>query len=162
LARAALVAEGAPVGVEVGLRFVDEAEMARLNRDHLGGDGPTDVLSFPLDFAEGVPAAGDDRARDADGVPAMAGDIVICAAVASRNAPEHAGSFDDELALLVVHSVLHLTGHDHAEREDRMVMQARERELLSALHGPLAGDPWRDASVTSAGGGSGDGSGGAG
>jgi probable rRNA maturation factor len=148
LARSALEAEGAPPGVEVGLRFVDEDEMTALNREHLGGDGPTDVLSFPLDFAEGIPEivpASSDRAADADaGVPAIAGDIVICAAVAARNAPDHAGTFDDELALLVVHSVLHLVGHDHGEADERAAMHARERELLAALYGPLAGDPWHD------------------
>lgn len=138
LARAALSALGAPDDVEVGLRFVDETEMAELNREHLGGDGPTDVLSFPMDFADGIPPGAD----VVDGIPAMAGDIVICAPVAARNAPAHAGTLDDELALLVVHAVLHLVGHDHAEPGERTVMQARERDLLAALHGPLALDPW--------------------
>jgi probable rRNA maturation factor len=141
LALAALTAEGAPIDVEVGLSFVDEAEMAALNREHLGGDGPTDVLSFPLDYADGIPGA---PAEGEDHIPAMAGDIVICLPVAARNAPAHAGSLDDELALLVVHAVLHLVGYDHGEPEERDVMQRRERELLDVLHGPLARDPWAD------------------
>jgi probable rRNA maturation factor len=137
LARAALIAEGADPAAELSLTLVDEDEMAELNHAHMGHVGPTDVLSFPLDYAEGIgaaPAGGE--------IPPMAGDIVICPAVARRNAPDHAGTVDDELALLVVHGVLHLLGHDHAEPGERAAMQARERALLEALHGPLAADPW--------------------
>jgi probable rRNA maturation factor len=138
LAADALARLGAPDGVEVDLRFVDEAEMAALNAEHLGGSGPTDVLSFPLDLADGIDG-------DLGPPPHLAGDIVICLPVAARNAPEHAGSLDDELALLVVHSVLHLVGHDHADDDERVEMQAHERALLAALHGPLARDPWTSA-----------------
>ena len=55
----------------------------------------------------------------------------ICPAVAARNAPEHAGTYDDELALLVVHGVLHVLGMDHAEDDETAAMQAAERELLA-------------------------------
>jgi probable rRNA maturation factor len=64
----------------------------------------------------------------------LLGDVAICPAVARRNAPTHAGTFDDELALLVVHGVLHLLGMDHAEVDERAEMQARERELLDRFH----------------------------
>jgi probable rRNA maturation factor len=143
LAHAALLAEGAPAAAQLDLTLVDEAEMAELNETHMGHPGPTDVLSFPLDFAEGLPPS-----HDAEDIPPMAGDIVICPAVARRNAPGHAGTFDDEMALLVVHGVLHLLGHDHAEPAERVAMQARERALLDDLHGPLARDPWSDAPPT--------------
>jgi probable rRNA maturation factor len=71
-------------------------------------------------------------------MPLLLGDVVICPAVAARQAPEHAGTVDDELALLVVHGVLHVLGHDHADDEERLIMQARERELLELYiwHGP--------------------------
>jgi probable rRNA maturation factor len=59
------------------------------------------------------------------------GDVVVCPLVAERQAPEHAGTFDDELALLVVHGVLHLLNYDHAEPEETARMQGRERELLA-------------------------------
>ncbi|MSW32955.1 MAG: rRNA maturation RNase YbeY, partial [Actinobacteria bacterium] len=59
-----------------------------------------------------------------------------------RNAPTHAGSFTDEVALLVVHGILHLLGMDHAEEPERVEMQNRERELLDAHYGPLTADPW--------------------
>jgi len=74
--------------------------------------------------------------------PWLLGDIVICPAVAVAQAPDHAGSADDEVALLLVHGVLHLLGLDHAEPDDATVMQAWERALLARHRGPLAGDPW--------------------
>ena len=93
---------------ELTLTFVDRAEIAALNEEHLGHAGPTDVLSFPLDAA-------DRAAADGRTVPVLLGDVVICPDVARAQAPTHAGTLDDELALLVVHGVLHVLGHDHAE-----------------------------------------------
>jgi probable rRNA maturation factor len=71
------------------------------------------------------------------------GDVVICPAVASRNAPEHAGTYEDELALLVVHGVLHLLGMDHADDDEAEIMERREQELLGRFHrqDPLTGTP---------------------
>jgi probable rRNA maturation factor len=54
--------------------------------------------------------------------------------VAARQAPEHAGTYDDEIALLVVHGVLHVLGHDHADADETAAMQARERDLLDRFH----------------------------
>jgi probable rRNA maturation factor len=68
----------------------------------------------------------------------MLGDIVICPSVAAANAPEHAGTLDDELALLVVHGVLHVLGHDHAEPDEAREMRAIEADLLARFHGPVA------------------------
>jgi probable rRNA maturation factor len=58
----------------------------------------------------------------------------VCPSVAADEAPEHAGTLDDELALLVVHGVLHVLGHDHAASADSERMQARERDLLERHH----------------------------
>ena len=60
--------------------------------------------------------------------------MVICPAVAARNAPDHAGTYDDELALLVVHGILHVLGMDHADPEEEAAMQAKERSLLERFH----------------------------
>ena len=79
---------------------------------------------------------------DPDDLPLLLGDVVICPEVAARNAPEHAGSFDDEIALLVVHGILHLLGLDHMDDDERLAMQDRERELLLQFHGSPARDPW--------------------
>jgi probable rRNA maturation factor len=59
------------------------------------------------------------------------GDVVICPAVAARNALEHEVTLDDEMALLIVHGVLHLRGWDHLIDEEAEQMEARERELLA-------------------------------
>ncbi|MGH9292577.1 MAG: rRNA maturation RNase YbeY [Acidimicrobiales bacterium] len=72
--------------------------------------------------------------------PILLGDIVICPAVAARNAPEHASSYDDEMALLVVHGILHLMGMDHVDAGEADEMEALEQELLGRRR-PVAG-PW--------------------
>lgn len=113
---------------ELTLTFVERDEMAALNAEHMGKTGPTDVLSFPLDDD-------DDSFGDAGvGIPVLLGDVVVCPAVAAEQAPEHAGTLDDELALLVVHGVLHVLGHDHAESDETAVMRASELEHLERFH----------------------------
>ena len=63
--------------------------------------------------------------------PTLLGDVVVCPAVASRQAGERSAPVDDELALLVVHGVLHLLDYDHAEADEAAVMRRREQELLA-------------------------------
>lgn len=147
LARDVLTAEGR--GGELTLTFVDRAEIAALNEQHLGKPGPTDVLSFPLDAREAAAEApggavpnrvftpelpGPASGSSADEIPVLLGDVVVCPAVARDQAPTHAGSLDDELALLVVHGVLHVLGRDHAEPDEAAEMWAKERELLTVFH----------------------------
>jgi probable rRNA maturation factor len=141
LAREVLVAEGVRGEAELSLLFVDEDAIAELNRRFLDAEGPTDVLAFPIDdpIASGrwpdAGTAGPDRDDPEPGdLPLLLGDVVVCPAVAERQAPQHAGSYADELALLVVHGVLHVLGHDHAEPDETAAMQARERELLERFH----------------------------
>jgi probable rRNA maturation factor len=124
LARSVLVAEGC--AGELTLTFVDRAEISELNREHMGIDGPTDVLSFPLDA--------DPHAQTVPGVPVLLGDVVICPEIAVAAAPEHAGTADDELALLVVHGVLHVLGHDHHEPDETTRMRAAELDHLIRRH----------------------------
>jgi probable rRNA maturation factor len=150
LAESVLGARNVPRDAELSLLFVDEASMAELNSRHMGAEGPTDVLAFPIDD-EGLEqgrwpdngSTGPDRpALSADDVPVLLGDVVVCPAVAARQAPEHAGSphhrggVEDEIALLVVHGILHVLGMDHAEADETEAMQALERELLSRFHEP--------------------------
>jgi len=142
LALDVLLAEGVRGLAEMAVLFVSEREMAELNDSYMGKPGPTDVLAFPIDAAEAEivqhgqpPSRGPDRAPpDPADMPLLLGDVVICPAVAARQAPEHAGTVDDELALLVVHGVLHVLGHDHAEADEAAVMRARELALLEAHH----------------------------
>lgn len=125
LAHRVLVAEGRRG--ELTLTFVDRDEIAALNVEHMGKDGPTDVLSFPLD------ADAEDCAVASD-VPMLLGDVVICAEVAAEQAASHAGTLEDELALLVVHGVLHVIGHDHADVDETATMRAAELRHLEASH----------------------------
>lgn len=150
LALAALADEGVSGECELSVMFVAEATIADLNERFMGHEGPTDVLSFPIDGEPDPPGRwpdsggpGPDREDDPEELPLLLGDVVVCPAVAERNAPTHAGSVDDELALLIVHGILHLLGMDHATDEQRAAMWAREQTLLAAHHGPLAADPWR-------------------
>lgn len=126
LAAAVLTAEGR--AGELTLTFVDRDEIAELNTEHMGVAGPTDVLSFPLD-------ADLDPADLPSGFgPLLLGDVVICPAVAAEAAPTHAGTLDDELALLVVHGVLHVLGHDHAEPDETVRMRSAELDHLVRHH----------------------------
>lgn len=127
--------EGVDGSAEASLTLVDPEAIAALKAEHLDGDGsPTDVLSFPID--------GDAGPGEAGGSRSMVGDVVVCPRVAEAQAPDHAGSLDDELALLVVHAGLHLVGWDHADEGERAAMWSRERELLHTLHGAPELDPW--------------------
>jgi len=146
LAEAVLGSEGVKGDAELSILFVDEAAIADLNKRFLGKEGPTDVLAFPMDEE---PVEGG-RSPDSGGtgpgwaptepsdMPTLVGDLVICPAVAASNAPDHAGTYDDELALLVVHGILHLMGMDHEDEEEAEAMERREQELLDLHHrGPV-------------------------
>ena len=125
LAKGVLLGEGVRGQAELGLTFVGEQDMAALNLQWMGEPGPTDVLAFPLD--ESTP--GSEQL-------VMLGDVVVCPAVAARYAAEHGRTIDDELALLVVHGVLHVLGHDHVEADETAVMTGLEASHLRRLHDP--------------------------
>jgi probable rRNA maturation factor len=128
LASSTMAAEGLPDDTEVAVHLVDVERITELNEQHLGKTGPTDVLSFPIEDLEpgAAPAGGD------DGPPVNIGDVMICPDVVRSNAASAGVSFDDELALMVVHGVLHLLGYDHVVDADAEIMEARERTLLAA------------------------------
>ena len=135
VARRTLIEEGIDHG-SLDLLLVDRRAMRDLNREHMGADRPTDVLAFPLDGpdAAGRPDGTMPERTVGDGPPVHLGDVVICPAVAAGQAAGHCGSFEAEMTLLVIHGVLHVLGHDHAEADERQLMQARERHHL-ARHG---------------------------
>jgi probable rRNA maturation factor len=97
--------------------------MSELNERYRGIAGPTDVLSFECDDLC--------AATDPD-EPVTIGDVVIAPEVAEEQAREYGHTVEEELNLLLVHGVLHLLGYEHEEDEDAVVMQARERALLTA------------------------------
>ena len=155
LAAAVLCDEGISAG-ELGLRFVDPSVMAELNLTHMGAPGPTDVLAFPIDGPNG-------GTHPCEPAPLL-GDVVVCPAYAAEQAPDDGSAsrdglaesgdrrqpdglaesgdrrqpdgLADELALLVVHGVLHVLGHDHLHDADAAAMRAREQRHLAAHHRP--------------------------
>ena len=138
---AALEAAGTPAPASIGLILADDAELATLNATHLGKDGPTDVLSFPLlppgAFAPGV---GTPDVPRPPGTRLHLGDIIVSVERAAHQAAEGRGgqtgdvrwSAADELRLLVTHGTLHVCGWDHAEPEEEAAMRSLERRLLGA------------------------------
>ena len=142
VAEGVLREEGVRGACELALYFVDEPAITDLNERFLGGSGSTDVLAFPIDDdlpdegrSPDAGSSGPDRPPiEPSEVPLLLGDVLICPAVAERNATESGRTVRDELALLVVHGALHVLGMDHADEEETRVMQARERELLALLH----------------------------
>lgn len=128
LARIAMEAESLPSSTQLAITLVTDERMAELNAEHMGKTGPTDVLSFPIeDFAMGVRNVG------ADGPPLLLGDIVICPSVVRSNASSAAVAFEEEMALMVVHGVLHLLGRDHVIEAEAEAMEQREREILALI-----------------------------
>ena len=143
----ALEAAGAPAPASIALILADDAELAGLNVSHMGVDGPTDVLSFPLVPAQTFPVH-PGRRSPATPPPLFAlppgrrlhlGDIVVSVERAVEQAESgrggHSGdvrwSAAQELRLLVTHCVLHVCGWDHAEPGEEAAMRAIERRLLA-------------------------------
>lgn len=128
LAEAAMVAEALPASTQLAITLVDASRMAELNAEHMGKSGPTDVLSFPIeDFSNGFGDA------DPAGPPLMLGDVVICPAEVRANAGASGVAFEDEMALMVVHGILHLLGRDHVIEAEAEAMELREREILALV-----------------------------
>lgn len=128
LAAVAMRAESLPDSTELTITLVGSERMAALNREYMGKPGPTDVLSFPIeDFTDGA------IAWDESGPPLMLGDIFVCPEVVRANAADAGVPFEDEMALMVVHGILHLLGRDHVIEEEAEAMEEREREILAMV-----------------------------
>lgn len=109
--------------VDLSILFIDPDPMEQLHLQWLDLEGPTDVMSFPMDeLRPGTPAA-----PTSEGV---LGDICICPQVAEDQARVAGHSATEEMLLLAVHGILHLLGYDHAEPEDEKVMFDLQRKLL--------------------------------
>ncbi|MGB8213018.1 MAG: rRNA maturation RNase YbeY [Anaerolineales bacterium] len=119
-ARTVLDFSGSP-DADLTIVLVDESHIQALNRDFLGHDAPTDVLSFPAD--EPDPETG----------RRYLGDVAISYARAAEQAGERGHAVEAEMQLLVVHGVLHLLGYDHAGEEEKGRMWAAQAEALQRL-----------------------------
>jgi probable rRNA maturation factor len=108
---------------ELCIKLVDEATMAELNEKWMEKSGPTDVLAFPMD--ELRPGLVNEDPEDG-----VLGDLVLCVAVAERQAAEAGHPVRDEVQLLTVHGILHLLGYDHAEPDEHKEMFGLQARLL--------------------------------
>lgn len=120
-ARFTLEFESAPVDADMTIVLTDDAQLHELNREYLGVDAPTDVLSFPA--SETDPETG---------LPYL-GDILISIPRATQQAQAAGHPVEAEVQLLVVHGTLHLLGHDHAEAEEKARMWNAQAEVMSRL-----------------------------
>lgn len=147
LAESVIKAENVKGECELAVTFVDETTIADLNKEFLGEDGPTDVLAFPIDDeivesgrSPDSGTTGPDRPDiEQSEIPLLLGDVMVCPAVAARNAADRNRSTDDEVALLVVHGILHVLGMDHAEPGEEAKMFARQQDLLDQHYRPRPG-----------------------
>jgi probable rRNA maturation factor len=125
LTRAALAAlqhQSAPQNAELTIVLTDDAQLHALNREYLGIDAPTDVLSFP---------SGEETDPES-GAPYL-GDILLSLERAAAQAQSAGHAAEHECQLLVVHGVLHLLGHDHAEPAEKARMWQAQAEILAQL-----------------------------
>jgi probable rRNA maturation factor len=145
---AALV-EALPQGepAQVGLVVTDDKTVQELNQQFRGLDEVTDVLSFSASHSghwEGDPQESDEASPESvdseelnfvlpPGEPSPLGEVIISFPQTIRQAQERNGPVEQELALLIIHGVLHLVGYDHMEPEDEAQMQAKERSALAAV-----------------------------
>lgn len=108
---------------ELNILFIDEDPMAQLHVRWLDLEGPTDVMSFPMDELR----PGTEERPTPEGT---LGDICICPQVAERQAREAGHSLAEEMLMLATHGMLHLLGFDHAEPEEKEEMFTLQRKLL--------------------------------
>jgi probable rRNA maturation factor len=120
-ARAVLKHQKESLDVELSIVLADDKRVRELNRDYLGIDAPTDVLSFPA--SETDPETGS----------RYIGDIIISVPYAAKGAAKAGHAVESELQLLTVHGVLHLLGHDHAKAKEKAKMWKAQAEILDSL-----------------------------
>jgi probable rRNA maturation factor len=126
LAQNVLKAEGVAHPYEVSMVFTDSETVQQLNRDYRGMDEPTDVLAFYMLLQ----AEGDESFFLPPDDVTRLGEVIISYPQATEQAREQGNSPERELALLIVHGILHLLGYDHEEPEEEDEMRRREKELL--------------------------------
>ncbi|HEY3313649.1 MAG TPA: rRNA maturation RNase YbeY [Anaerolineales bacterium] len=120
-AAAALKHQSAPANADLTIVLTDDKQLHELNLQWMGVDAPTDVLSFP---AEEIDPENGNR---------YLGDILVSLQRASEQARAAGHSLEAETQLLIVHGVLHLLGHDHAEAAEKARMWAAQAEILTQL-----------------------------
>lgn len=120
---------------ELSVMLADVEHMTELHVKWMDEPGPTDVMAFPMDELDLRGSRGAGHAheeRPDEHGPAMLGDVILCPAVAERQAVDAGHSTDEELQLLTTHGVLHLLGFDHEEPEEHAQMFGLQAELLAS------------------------------
>ncbi len=130
-----LVAQGVDSRAELGLVITGQERMRQLNLSYLGKDEPTDVLSFSM-LPEQLEGDAVPFVAPPDGMQHL-GEVIISYSQAVIQAEEHHHSVKREIAVLIVHGVLHLLGCDHEKPEKEREMRVREAEILSRIEGEL-------------------------
>jgi probable rRNA maturation factor len=125
VARHALDSLGVNPLAEVSILLVDTEEMSALHKQWMDLDGPTDVMSFPLDTLDDRPGI------EPEPGPALLGDIVLCPEVAAEQAKAAGHTTEAELLLLTTHGVLHLLGYDHGEPDEEREMFELQTRLVT-------------------------------
>ena len=106
---------------EIVVRIVDEQEMSELNEQYRHKQGPTNILSFPVEVPEGIELN-------------LLGDLVVCAPVLEKEAVEQRKTLTDHWAHIIVHGVLHLLGYDHIDDAEAELMESKEISILNTLN----------------------------
>lgn len=135
IAEQALIAQGIGNDIEIGLMIASRERVQELNKIYLGRDEPTDVLAFAM-LSKSSAEQGLSFATPPDGIKHL-GEVIICHPQAVKQAEEHRHSIKKEMAILIIHGVLHLLGYDHDELELARQMAARETAILKIVEGGL-------------------------
>jgi probable rRNA maturation factor len=118
---------------ELCLKLVDEGTIAQFNKQYMDKDGPTDVLSFPMDELR----PGREGEPEEEGI---LGDMLLCPQYAAAQAPSFSRTVDDEMHLLTIHGILHLLGYDHAEPDEEREMFGLQARLLAEWQAVKTGE----------------------
>jgi len=140
-----LLAENAPDEIEISLVITGQERIQELNREYRGLDSPTDVLSFAMSESAMSQHAMSEQKQEQEQVEFLEppdgrthlGEIIISYPQAVLQAAETGHSIKKEMAVLIVHGVLHILGYDHEIPEKEPAMTAREKEILAELEKEL-------------------------
>jgi probable rRNA maturation factor len=135
IAKQALTAQSIEPNVEMGLVVASQERVQELNKAYLDKDKPTDVLAFAM-LPEPSAEQKSSFTNPPDGIKHL-GEVIICHPEAVRQAAEHGHSIRREMAILIIHGVLHLLGYDHGEPEPAREMAASEADILKIVEGGL-------------------------
>ena len=115
----------------ISITLTTPAEIRKINKEFRNIDKETDVLSFPMFEKNEIDAIVEEGKNE---IPETIGDIIISIERVKEQAEEYGHSFERELAYMVVHGFYHLMGYDHMQEDDKIVMRAKEENVLNMLN----------------------------